>query len=96
MLVPVVGMLRVYADLLVGGTVATYRLDRATLCPRTSFGGSGLLEVAAGADLRLTREISIGLRGKVHALDQTPGWLAAQNVDFGRSADLTVALTLHI
>lgn len=94
-LVPLAGNLRLYLDLLGGGTVGTWSLDRTGLTARSSEGGAGLFDVAGGLDWRLVRNLSLGVRVKTHLVDTTPGWLSAMGATIARRADVTAALTLH-
>jgi hypothetical protein len=94
-LIPIAGPLRVYIDVLGGGTLASFNLERSGLDSRSSFGRHGLVELAAGLDVRVLRDLSLGVRGKVNILDETPGWLTAMRIDLGRNADLTAGLTVH-
>ncbi|HEY3358614.1 MAG TPA: hypothetical protein VGQ83_35530 [Polyangia bacterium] len=94
-LLPVSGPLRIYADLLVGGTTYQASLERQGLDPRSSENGTALVDVAAGLDLRLVRNCSLGLRFKQHLLDPTPAWLAGLGAAPARSSDLSAAITLH-
>jgi hypothetical protein len=94
-LVPITDVVRVYVDVLGGGTVGSYSLSRDGRCARTTLDRSGLFDIAAGLDVRLVSELSLGIRGKVHVVDATPAWLSAQQVDLGRDADLTLGLTFH-
>jgi hypothetical protein len=94
-LMPVSGPLRLYADVLVGGTHGEYGVTRAEGTPRESQRWSPLVDLAAGMDFRIHHNFSAGLRFKAHLLDPTPAWMAGMGGSASRVGELAVTLTAH-
>ena len=94
-LMPVAGPLRLYADVLVGGTHGEFGLTRAEGTPRESQRWSPLVDLAAGMDFRFHRNLSAGLRFKAHLLDPTPSWMKGQGGSASRVGELAATLTAH-
>ncbi len=94
-LMPVAGPLRLYGDVLVGGTYGEFGLARGDGTPRESQRWSPLVDLAAGMDFRIHRNFSAGLRFKAHLLDPTPSWMKGQGGSASRVGELAATLTAH-
>jgi hypothetical protein len=77
LLVPIVGPLRLYAEMLAGATVASASLERHDLPALDEQHLRPLAEVALGASLRLSDRFSVGVRGQLSMHDQAPDAIAA-------------------
>jgi hypothetical protein len=94
-LMPIAGPLRLYGDVLVGGTYGEFGLARADGTPRESQRWSPLVDLAAGMDFRFHRNFSAGLRFKAHLLDPTPAWMKSMGGSASRVGELAATLTAH-
>jgi hypothetical protein len=94
-LMPIAGPLRIYGDVLVGGTYGEFGLSRPDADPRASQRWSPLVDLAAGMDFRFHRNFSAGLRFKAHLLDPTPSWMKSMGGSASRVGELAATLTAH-
>jgi hypothetical protein len=94
-LMPIAGPLRLYGDVLVGGTYGEFGLERADGTLRESQRWSPLVDLAAGVDFRFHRNLSAGLRFKAHLLDPTPSWMKGLGGSASRVGELGATLTAH-
>jgi len=94
-LMPIAGPLRIYGDVLVGGTYGEFGLQRGDGTLRESQRWSPLVDLAAGIDFRFHRNLSAGLRFKGHLLDPTPSWMKGLGGSASRGGELGATLTAH-
>jgi len=95
LLMPVSGPLQLYADVLAGATYGELGLTSPTEPARAARRWSPLVDVAAGVDFRLHRNLSAGLRAKFHLMDPTPAWMAGRGGSAARTAELAATLAVH-
>jgi hypothetical protein len=94
-LMPIAGPLRLYGDVLAGGTYGEFGLSRPDGTQRESQRWSPLVDLAAGVDVRFHRNVSAGLRFKFHLLDPTPAWMSGLGGSASRTAEAAATLTVH-
>jgi hypothetical protein len=94
-LMPVAGPLRLYADVLVGGTYGEFAVARGDGTPREAQRWTPLVDLAAGMDFRVHRNFSAGLRFKGHLLDPTPSWMKGMGGSASRVGEIAATLTAH-
>ncbi|MCK6552954.1 outer membrane beta-barrel protein [Myxococcota bacterium] len=97
MIVPVWRALRVYGELGYGRRFQEQTLDRSTLGRLTSQSSDPLLVVALGAQYRLSRTFSVGLRAQLDPLDPEPdlATLAAGLAPTDNRASMMAQLGIH-
>lgn len=93
---PIYGGLRFFVDGLLGGSHVSAQLERQELGTLQASGWAPLGELALGFQYRLTRQLSIGLRGRLQLTDDDVAGLRAMVGDGSplRSA-VTVSTTWH-
>jgi len=66
---PIYGPLRVFADFVFGATHIEADLQRDSMLPVNASGWAGQVQFAAGLQLRLLRNFSVSVRGKINVLE---------------------------
>jgi len=93
---PVLGRLRLFGDILGGGSWVSGTIARGDLVERSVSGWEGLAVVGGGLQLRLVKGLSVGLRAR-YALtgDELDGLRSAMGVPSHRPASVMAGLTWH-
>lgn len=67
---PIYGPLRIFADVIFGGTHIEADLQRANMTPLSASGWHPQFQLAAGLQLRLLRHFSVSVRAKINLVEQ--------------------------
>lgn len=93
---PIYGRLRLFGDIMGGGSHQTITLERDELPTRVASGWSPLAHLAAGVQFRLLYHLSLGARAKVVLTsDDLAGLHAAVGKAAPTRATVTAGLTWH-